>query len=117
MEGVGAYFVLGSAGVEGAVAGDVVVIADAAIATGFMAGFELLDGETLGDSRRAAMQHDERDVTVIFHSRQIFFWLTNDGWFVYILPQLVTQKAPAMAVRTVMTKLMMFFNVSFFIMV
>lgn len=30
------------------------------------------------------------------------------GWFVYILPQLVTQKAPAMAVRTVMTKLMMF---------
>lgn len=36
---------------------------------------------------------------------------------VYILPQLVTQKAPAMAVRTVMTKLMMFFNVSFFIMV
>ena len=39
------------------------------------------------------------------------------GWFVYILPQLVTQKAPAMAVRTVMTKLMMFFNVSFFIMV
>ena len=28
------------------------------------------------------------------------------GWFVYILPQLVTQKAPAMAVRTVMTKLM-----------
>ena len=69
VEGVGAYFVLGSAGVEGAVAGDVVVIADAAIATGFMAGFELLDGETLGDSRRAAMQHDERDVTVILHSR------------------------------------------------
>lgn len=69
VEGVGAYFVLGSAGVEGAVAGDVVVIADAAIATCFMAGFELLDGETLGDSRRAAMQHDERDVTVIFHSR------------------------------------------------
>ena len=117
VEGVGAYFVLGSAGVEGAVAGDVVVVADAAIATGFMAGFELLDGETLGDSRRAAMQHDERDVTVIFHSRQIFFGLTNDGVVVYILPQLVTQKAPAMAVRTVMTKLMMFFNVSFFIMV
>lgn len=116
MEGVGAYFVLGAAGVEGAVAGDVVVIADAAIATGFMAGFELLDGETLGDSRRAAMQHDERDVTVIFHSRQIF--LVNKRWVVvYILPQLVTQKAPAMAVRTVMTKLMMFFNVSFFIMV
>lgn len=69
VEGVGAYFVLGSAGVEGAVAGDVVVIADAAIATGFMAGFELLDGETLGDSRRAAMQHDERDVTVVFHCR------------------------------------------------
>ena len=37
------------------------------------------------------------------------------GCFVYILPQLVTQKAPAMAVGTVMTKLMMFFNVSFFI--
>ena len=69
MEGVGAYFVLGSAGVKGAVAGDVVVIADAAIATGFMAGFELLDGETLGDSRRAAMQHDERDITVVFHCR------------------------------------------------
>lgn len=34
VEGVGAYFVLGSAGVEGAVAGDVVVVADAAIATG-----------------------------------------------------------------------------------
>ena len=117
VESVGAYFVLGAAGVEGAVAGDVVVIADTVIATGFMAGFELLDGETLGDSRRAAMQHDERDVTVIFHSRQIFFWLTNDGVVVYILPQLVTQKAPAMAVRTVMTKLMMFFNVSFFIMV
>ena len=28
VEGVGAYFVLGSAGVEGAVAGDVVVVAD-----------------------------------------------------------------------------------------
>lgn len=78
VEGVGAYFVLGSAGVEGAVAGDVVVIADAAVATGFMAGFELLDGETLGDSRRAAMQHDERDVTVFFHSRQIF--LVNKRW-------------------------------------
>ena len=54
------------------------MVADAAIATGFMAGFELLDGETLGDSRRAAMQHDERDVTVIFHSRQIFF--VNKRW-------------------------------------
>lgn len=67
--GVGSYHRLWTTGVDLAVAGDVVVVADAAIATGFMAGFELLDGETLGDSRRAAMQHDERDVTVILHSR------------------------------------------------
>ena len=39
------------------------------------------------------------------------------GWFVYILPQLVTQKAPAMAVRTGVAEVMMVFNVSFFIMV
>lgn len=51
------------AGIEGAVLGDVIVIADGVEAAGLMTGFQLFNSEVLVDSRGAAMHHNQIDVS------------------------------------------------------
>ena len=51
------------AGIEGAVLGDVIVIADGVEAAGLMTGFQLLHSEVLVHSRGAAMHHNQIDVS------------------------------------------------------
>lgn len=51
------------AGIEGAVLGDVIVIADAVEAAGLMTGFQLFNSEVLVHSRGAAMHHNQIDVS------------------------------------------------------
>ena len=54
---------LRSAGIEGAVLGDVIVIADGVEAAGLMTGFQLFNSEVLVHSRGAAMHHNQIDVS------------------------------------------------------
>ena len=51
------------AGIEGAVLGDVIVIADGVEAAGLMTGFQLFNSEVLVHSRGAAMHHNQIDVS------------------------------------------------------
>ena len=51
------------AGIEGAVLGDVIVIADGVEATCLMTGFQLFNSEVLVHSRGAAMHHNQIDVS------------------------------------------------------
>ena len=51
------------AGIEGAVLGDVIVIADGVEAACLMTGFQLFNSEVLVDSRGAAMHHNQIDVS------------------------------------------------------
>ena len=60
------------AGIEGAVLGDVIVIADGVEAAGLMTGFQLFNSEVLVDSRGAAMHHNQIDVS---HDIRFFTFL------------------------------------------
>ena len=51
------------AGIEGAVLGDVIVIADGVEAAGLMTGFQLFNSEVLVHSRGTAMHHNQIDVS------------------------------------------------------
>ena len=51
------------AGIEGAVLGDVIVIADGVEAASLMTGFQLFNSEVLVHSRGAAMHHNQIDVS------------------------------------------------------
>ena len=60
------------AGIEGAVLGDVIVIADGVEAACLMTGFQLFNSEVLVDSRGAAMHHNQIDVS---HDIRFFTFL------------------------------------------
>ena len=60
------------AGIEGAVLGDVIVIADGVEAAGLMTGFQLFNSEVLVHSRGAAMHHNQIDVS---HDIRFFTFL------------------------------------------
>ena len=69
------------AGIEGAVLGDVIVIADGVEAAGLMTGFQLFNSEVLVDSRGAAMHHNQIDVS---HDIR-FFTLLPFYFFTFLL--------------------------------
>ena len=61
--GMSPFDALRPAGIEGAVLGDVIVIADGVEAACLMTGFQLLHSEVLVHSRGAAMHHNQIDVS------------------------------------------------------
>ena len=72
MAGMSPCDALRPAGIEGAVLGDVIVIADGVEAACLMTGFQLFNSEVLVDSRGAAMHHNQIDVS---HDIRFFTFL------------------------------------------
>ena len=62
-EGVGARHFLGTAGIDFAVFGDVVVVADGLEASRLVAGFEVFYREVPGDSRGGTVDDDKIDIS------------------------------------------------------